>query len=202
MRFFRIIGIFLILSVITLTTNRCYRCDTTSIEYSILSFSFIELSEEYLKWLNEHIYPLECRTDFGVNVRFKTEQNRIADYKPANSFFIQSAYAARECIEPKYYPLDSIVSIQIFADRDFGETHSAGTDISEFFKIHGLKFDFPALVSLENFYKHTSIFLDNHFMFNCVLVPVAVEAGEYEFTFVVELSDERTLTQSIKAVLK
>jgi len=206
-RFFKIIGLWLILSAISLTANRCkHKCDDTPIEYSILSFSLTELGKEHLQWINEEIHPLECRTDFGVAVRFKSRYEKIVNYKPVNSFFIQSAYATSiDCPEVKYYLLDSIVSIRIFSDKDFGETHSAGTDIAEFFKIqygiYGEEFDYWTLTPLESFYK-SSTSLQNHSMFNCVIVPVAVEAGEYEFTFVVELSDERILTNSIKAVLK
>ena len=196
MRIFRIIGILLFLLVVSLIMERCCKCSNPkSIEYSILSFSFKQY--DGLSVIPEYV---ECRKDFGIWFIFETEKKVIANCKPVIFLIMQSAYAVCECIEDTYYPKDKIISIQVFSDKDFGETHPSGTDISEFFKIlvgiHG------GLISFESYFERPTDDWRVLSDFVCVITTTPIKAGEYEFTFVVSLSDGRTLEQSIKAVLK
>ena len=221
MKFIRIIGILLILFVVSLTAERCFKCKCPKIktvECSISSFSINQLDGEELKRIMAGSLPagvvdnpLECRKDFGIEFVFETKNTVIANCKPVNSLFIQSAYAC-ECEEYQYYAREGIISILVFSDKDFDETHPAGTDITEFFKIHewdATQYPYLAkLTSFESYFKYprpspaSVIYHDYWYRFYCVLMATDIEAGEYEFTFVVNLSDERTLEQSIKAVLQ
>jgi hypothetical protein len=121
---------------------------------------------------------------------------------------MQSAYAC-DCEGDIYYPKDKVVSIQVFSDKDFDETHPAGSDIAEFFKIRELGNYVQnqwqlTLVSFESYFEYPAqTFSGNpHIEIPCVLTATTIEAGEYEFTFVFKLSDERTLEQSMKSVLE
>jgi len=196
MKYFRKIKILLILFVVGLTIETCYEekfrddcnCPEGVNECSISSFSIDQVDEVSL---SRHPIPesLECRKDFALVLRFYLESTFIAKCKPFNSLFLQSAYAC-SCYYP-CSPKDSIISTRIFSDKDFGEAHPAGTDIAELFKIWTGESE---LISFEDF-KFPYIA-----RFACVLTETTIEEGEYEFTFVVNLSDERTLKQSLKVV--
>ena len=144
---------------------------------------------------------LVCRKDFGLWIAFYADPI-VAKRHPLNSLFIQSAYAL-DCVGDICSVKDSIISIQVFSDKDFGET-SAGSDIAEFFRL--LKWDEHSLssklISFEDYlgFPKPDFGESRNFSIRCFLTNIAIEPGEYEFTFVVGLSDERTLTQSIKTV--
>ena len=206
MKIFRMIGLLLFLFIVSLTVGNCLprKCRKTyKYEYSISSFSIRNFNRKELIWINYYIQQagitIECRNDFGVDLVFETENTLIANCQPVNYLFMQSAHA--DCPFDMYYPKENIISIQIFSDRDFCETHPSGTNIVEFFKIYD---GAPLyLISFEDYLKYP-LPTDGRFylQFRCVLTTAAIEAGEYEFTFVVELSDERIFEQSIKSVLQ
>ena len=205
LKFFRMIGILLIFLVIGLTMERCCRCPKTkSFEYSISSLSVEQLDHETLIWLMNKLQqagnPIEFRKDFGVVFLFETASTVIANSNSIHSFFIQSAYAC-DCEAPTHYPKESITSIKVFSDKDFGETHPAGTNISDFFKIEDSR---SQLTSFENYLEYFPPSFDGgvSLWFRCLVTATTIEAGEYDFTFVVELTDERIFEQSIKAVLE
>ena len=205
MKFFRKIGVLLILFVVSLTIETCINCKCPKIksfEYSISSFNIIQSD---LIGIN---VPPECRKDFAIWFVFETENTAIANCKPVNSLFMQSAYAC-DCSGDMYYPKDKIVSIQVFSDKDFDETHPAGSDIAEFFKIRELGNYIQnqwqlTLVSFESYFEYPPQTFSGspHIEIPCVLTATTIEAGEYEFIFVFKLSDERTLEQSMKSVLE
>ena len=199
MKFFRIIGVFLTLFVVNLVFESCIdnRCPKSKkFEYSILSFSLTQLDLEV--WFSALPDYVEFRRDFGVQFIFETEKTVMAkNCKPVNSLFMRSVYAL-DCVPDTYFPKEKIISIQVFSDKDFGETHPAGTDVAEFFKVL-MGFD---IVSFESFFENPVEELSFLLNFVCVLTATNIKAGEYEFTFVVNLSDERTLEQSIKSVLE
>jgi len=117
-----------------------------------------------------------------------------------NSLFIQSAYAC-DCEDAGYYLKERVTSIQVFSEKDFDETHPTSTDIAEFFKVYkgsGILTSFESYVK----YLEPTFYTIIDLQFRCVLTANVFETGEYEFTFVVGLSDGRELKQSIKAVLE
>ena len=208
-KFFRMVCILLVLVVVSLTVENCSdrNCPKHKmIEYSFSSFSVSQLEQSTLIWIMNQVQqaednPIEFRKDFGVNIGFETEKTVIANCEPVHPFnilFIQPAYA--DCVEDTYIPKENITSIQVYSDKDFYESYPAGTDIGDFFKIFGGN---SRLTSFENFLKSPTI----HYQaglglwFRCVLTATAIETGEYEFTFVIRLSDERILEQSIKTTL-
>jgi len=107
---------------------------------------------------------------------------------------MQSAFAC-SCYYPSYLK-ESITSIRVFSDKDFGETYPAGTDIADLFKIliSGTK-----SISIEDFIDFHDI-MTYHSKFVCVLTENTIDEGEYEFTFVVDLADERTFEQSVTSI--
>jgi hypothetical protein len=214
MKFFRVIGILLILLVVSLTTKRCStdrNCPKVkSYESSFSSFEIHQLDgEELISIMNPSgvVAPSGCRKDFGIEFVFEMENTEIANCKPVHSLFIQSAYA--DCPTPNYNPKERIISIQVFSDKGFDETHPAGTNITEFFKIYETEYKqnqwYVILIPFESYFKSLPAYFDSKpsfIKYLCVLTATTIEAGEYEFTFVVSLSDERTLEKSIKAVLE
>jgi len=201
MEFFKKIGILLILFIVGLTIETCnkevlYECNCPESKYecSILSFSVDQVNEDDL---SRRPIPesLECRKDFALVFKFDVERTFIAKCKPVHSLFLQSAFAC-SCYSPSYLK-ESIISIQVFSDKDFGETHPAGTDIAELFKIliGGTK-----LLSFEDFIELPDI--TSYLRFACVLTETSIDEGEYEFTFVVNLADERSYEQSVKNIFK
>ena len=203
------------LSIAGSIVESCLRCPKYQPgEYSLSSFYTSPLSnKEIMSVIGGEQYagetnPYPFRTDFGVYIYFqcKTDSTIEANYKPVNSLFIQSAYAFNCGDRPIFYPIDSIISIQVFSDKDFGETHLAGTDIAKFFKICEWNYAtrVPSLTSFEDYLKRPAPILNGFYAiyFHCLITATNVESGEHNFRFVVKLSDERILEQSIKGVLE
>ena len=198
MKILKKIGILLSLFVVGLTIETCSKetfydcnCPESKIECSVLSFSVDHVDEVTLSLLPE---SLEYRKDFALVLDFDVERTFIAKCEPVHSLFMQSAFAC-SCYYPSYLK-ESITSIRVFSDKDFGETHPAGTDIAELFKIliSGTK-----SLSVEDFIEHQDIMM-NRSQFICVLTENTIDEGEYEFTFVVDLADERTFEQSVTSI--
>jgi len=206
LKFFIFVCILLVLSAVGLIVKSCTDCNcppTKTFEYSISSFSVNQLERGDLMWIMNNIQQaggnlIEFREDFGVCIAFEIENTIIANYKPVYSLFIQSAYA--DCPPGTFYPKNRIISIQVFSDKNFSETYPAGMDIAEFFKIYE---GGSRLASFESYVNLAPSFSSPpDIWFRCVLTATAIEANEYKFTFVVGLSDERILEQSIKAILE
>ena len=210
MRTLKIITIVLILPIVGIIIEACCRCEKPSpYAYSLSSFELYPMDSSAILSLkgneNANNNPLVFRKDFGVGLKFNAMPETTAACKFSTPFFIQSAYAC-SCVKGKGYPKDSVVSMQVFSDKDFGESHKVGSDISEFFQVREWSehTSFPYLISFENYFKRPTPKLQDYFYFwiTCLLTATTVEAGEYEFNFVATLSDGRVLEQSIHAVLK
>jgi len=215
MKIFKIIAIWVTLLVVSVAIESCFNCpETFSFQYSLSSFEIHPIDKETIMSLmgngrsDADSNPLVFRKDFGVEIKF------IADIKLANSgcagsFFMQSAYAW-SCEPDYFYPKNSIVSIQVFSDKDFGEKYPAGSNIAEFFQIRewpGGYYEetpFPWLTSFEEYFKRPAPVFSSNFDYSiiCLLTATTIEAGEYKFNFVIKLSDDRIIEQSITAVLQ
>jgi len=214
MKIIKVIAVLLSISIVSLIVQSCFCTKYPPGKYSLLSFSVSPLdSERIIRVIGGTLYtgetePYPFRTDFGVRISFqyKIDSTIVTKHEPVKSLFIQSAYALITCPGPIFYPIDSITSIQVFSDKDFGETHLAGADISEFFKIREWngQTPFPWLTSFEDYLKRPATILDGSIFiyFRCLITATDVEAGEHNFRFVVRLSDERVLEQSVKGVLE
>ncbi|MCL2073042.1 MAG: DUF5034 domain-containing protein [Marinilabiliaceae bacterium] len=217
MKILKVIVILLVLLIADLIVSSCIRCpETFSFEYSFTSLVLHPIDNEEIMSImgcnvgdadaNPHIF----RKDFGITIEFKTSVTKLAQHKQVSSFIVQTAYAL-DCEEDKYYAKENIVSIGVFSDKDFGETHPAGTNIADFFQIREYfgnidEFGpFPWLVSFDDYFNRPQQEYDyvsfNH-SYTCLITATDVETGEYEFNFVVKLSDDRILEQSITAILK
>jgi hypothetical protein len=200
MRTFKVIAVLLTLFIVGFIIESCIKCEKVfSFEYSLSSFELHPMDSEVIMWITDDL--LVFRKDFGVEIEFKADINLLANCQHFSSFFIQSAYAW-SCAHDTYYPKDYIVSVQVFSNKDFDETHPAGSNVVEFFQIRG--WGGGGFHSFEEFLKYPAPEFSNmsSFRFTCLTTATALEAGEYEFNFVVTLSDERVLEQSIKAVLE
>ena len=211
----KVIIVLLSLLIADLLVKSCSRCPEYQLEYSLSSFSAIPLNnEKIMKVIGGAQYagennPYPFRTDFGVSFLFQCPKNiiTIAEiYQPVQSLFIQSAYAWSCEPAPNYYPIDRIISIQIFSDKDFGQTHLAGTDIAELFTICEWNYVTRVLwlTSLEDYLKRSAPILhdSDSIRLDCLITAMDVEHGEHNFRFVVKLSDGRILEQSITGVLE
>ena len=200
----------------------CPECNPVYMDYTISSLTLLNVDCYDQKRVNsfgeDENRPID-KIHYGIKMVFNTRDIYAAICEPTNSLFIQSAYAC-DCSPDEFYPQESIISINIFSDKNFGETHKAGTDISDLFGIMVWQEKeqvppFPvewgwALIPfadyLERIVPTWYLAIDNHgnrfFDFTCLMVSPPSEAGEYEFTVVVILSDERILEQSIKAILE
>jgi hypothetical protein len=212
MRIFKIVAVLLTLLIGSLIVESCGgKCPKRlSTEYSIKTFCIFPLDSNTIMVFtddaqsgsaenNPHIF----RKDFGIKIAFYTTGFITAKHEPVRSLFIQSAYAL-DCLPPIRYPIDSIVSIQIFSDRNFGKTHLAGTDIAEFFRIVEWSRKMWQFISFEEYLQRPAPTLDGDdaFYLPCLITATNVELGEHNFRIVVKLSDERILEQSIKAILE
>lgn len=217
MKVLRITAIWFAAAVVSLTAEMCIKpCpEPLPAGYSISSFQLNTLDEESISWVMEGRMDAgepedtsEYRKDFGVELVFDALPLETAAVRPAGSPFIQSAYALEECIKYIYHPADSIVSIRVFADKDFGESHPAGTDVAEFFMIREWNgyTPYPWLTTFEDYLKRPApVFIWGStagFNLLCLFTATAIDAGEYGLRFVVGLSDGRELEQSVTTVLK
>ena len=212
---FAVVTVWLILLILSVIVDSCIRCPKTfSYQYSLSSFEIHPIGNEEIMSLmgngrsGADENPLVFRKDFGVQIEFKADINMLANRVRVNSFFIQSAYAW-SCEHDRFYPKNSIVSIKVFSNKDFSEIYPAGSNVAEFFQIREWSGNvneygpFPWLTSFEDYFQRPApefwAFFD--YKINCLITAINIEAGEYEFRFVVGLSDERVLEQTIKAVL-
>ena len=229
MKFFRIIVILFLFLLVSLTIDSCEHghcgCEKyKTYEYSLSSVLLKQLDDGEIWGLlrdnstwEKVTDPNVIRENFAISITFLPEVFYKANFRPVNSLFIQSAYAC-SCPSDEYYPKENIVSIKVFSDKDFGKIHPAGTNIAEFFKIHEWEFStyvvgnnqfmksVPTFMSFESYIKRNPYFhfdgYNSGFWARCFLSAITIESGEYEFRFVFELSDERTLEQSIKTFLE
>ena len=214
MRIFRIITALLSLSIVNLIVESC--CPELQYEeYSLSSFSISPMDRNgIMRAIGGTQYrgekePYPFRTDFGVHFLFSCTCKRnitsMAKDIPVKSLFLQPAFATTPCPKHIYYPKDSIVSIQVFSDKDFDQKHLAGTNVADFFKIcksYGPNY-VPILFPFEEYLKYPAPILRDEKVidFFCLITATHVESGEYNFRFVIKLSDGRILEQSIKGVL-
>ncbi|AXY75667.1 DUF5034 domain-containing protein [Paraflavitalea soli] len=73
---------------------------------------------------------------YGIRVQLVRE--KLACLEKRQSLFISSAYAF-DCRCPpaqEYRPKDSIVSVKIYTQQAFDNTHTAGSDLSVYFKVY------------------------------------------------------------------
>jgi hypothetical protein len=151
------------------------------------------------------------RNHYGIRMDFDMETHVAGGWMPSS--FIQSANAMEEC-KDEYIHQDTIVSVQIYSDRDFGISFPTGTDIVETFKIREHKSTYNpssqlldekiVFTPIADYLNRTSNYLDDKWYFLplvCMLVTPP-DVGEYTLRVVVRLSDGRELEQSIKAILE
>lgn len=138
---------------------------------------------------------------FGIRVLLEREKLACLQKKP--SLFIQSAYAFKCACEPalQYLPKDSIESIHIYTVNGFDNSHAAGADVSDYFKVYS-DFHFR---SIDNYVKNTSPTLFNDQELKpridfLLMTPPAI-TGEHRFRIQIRLSDGRIL-QSESSTIK
>lgn len=73
---------------------------------------------------------------YGVGVTIEREQLAMISDVPRYSFF-QSAYAC-DCVGNEYIPKDTLSTFKIFTVNDFDDTHPAGSDVSDYYRISNL----------------------------------------------------------------
>ena len=72
----------------------------------------------------------------AYGIRLHLVRDKVADIRNPLSQFVQSAYAEYPIYYNGYFPLDSIVSIQIFTLSDFDTIHPANTEITDLFRVY------------------------------------------------------------------
>jgi hypothetical protein len=177
------------------------------IKYNISTLELQNVKSSGICFENQQI-----TTDlYGVEMYFHLNK-LLAELQPQKSFFIQNVYAAK-CPENEYYPQDTIISIKIFSDQDFGEAYRAGADISDFFRMieysvqcSSVLIPFAEYLERYYIYPYTHYYIENvefFFTLTCFLKIVPDEVrGEHNFTFVVKLSDQRELKHTITTILE
>ncbi len=109
--------------------------------------------------------------------------------------FIQSAYAfSCSCPPPlQYDPLETITAISIISLNDFNDEHSAGTEVTGYFKVYNRYTFTPISDFLAN---HSWEIFDEDALIDHIdllLMTAPSVTGQHQFKLVVTLSDNRTL---------
>ena len=131
---------------------------------------------------------------FGIRVLLERERLACLE-KKMPSLFMQSAYAFSCGCEPalQYLPKDSIESISIYTLNEFDNSHAAGADVSDYFKVYG-DYHFR---TIENYVKNTSptLFNDQDLkpQIDFLLMTAPAVSGEHRFRVQIKLSDGRIL---------
>jgi hypothetical protein len=208
MKISKIACVLLIFFISGLIAESCLDCNEQTFTCSISSLRLASLDEqkEYFEIAEDR--PVS-RDHYGIRIDFDVE-TQIAECR-RHGAFMQSAHAMGQCRD--YYTYnDSIASIRIFSNRDFGDSFPAGADISEAFKVLRWKATYnpttqqigndTVFFPIANYLNRLYISIESDISpFDCKLVTLP-DAGEYTFTVVAALSDGRELEQSIKVTLE
>ncbi|MDR2962706.1 MAG: DUF5034 domain-containing protein [Bacteroidales bacterium] len=154
---------------------------------------------------NADANPLTFRKDFGVTIQFNTTI-LIPECAQSSSFFVQSAHAC-SCNIGSFFPQDSVTAIRVVADKDFDDTHMAGSNVADFFQIREWNGNtkFPYLTSFEDYFSRSApIYIGTtpNYWIDCLLTATNLTAGTYNFTFTFVFSDGHEIEKSIQAILE
>lgn len=127
--------------------------------------------------------------------RLQLTRGKLACLEKRYSFFIQSTYAMGcRCPPPSQFNAkDSITTIKVLTLQNFDDTHAAGSEVSDYFKIYH-EFSFAAIadylrVSTWTLYDEKELEPQLDFL----LMTAPVITGEHQFRIQIFLSDGRIL---------
>ncbi|MCC6288202.1 MAG: DUF5034 domain-containing protein [Chitinophagaceae bacterium] len=112
------------------------------------------------------------------------------------SFFINRSYAFSCGCDPEiqYLAKDSVIAIHIITLDDFDNQHLAGSDISEYFKLHSQH----TFISIAEYLQKiaTIFYYDNPktIILDALLMQPPLQSGNYRFKIKMTLSDGRSFT--------
>lgn len=150
--------------------------------------------------IKETVVPVVTKTAYGLRAVIQTE--KLACIKTCPSLFIGSAYAFKCGCGPdyQYSPKDTIISIKVFTEKDFDDSHPAGAEISDYFKVFK-----PYLFSDINHYlvNQENVFVGYKEIvvtFDLLLMTPPASGVQHQFRIEVGLTDGRVLTETAKEV--
>lgn len=143
-----------------------------------------------------------AKTAYGIRIHLSRE--KIACINRSRSVFIQSAFAYKcDCPPPnQFLPEDSITSIKVFTVNDFDATHSANSDISDYFKVYtAYLFTFT---TIPDYLRNTSpvLYSENELEVKLDLLLMTPPSfnNQHRFRVQITLSDGRVLQQETSEI--
>jgi hypothetical protein len=138
---------------------------------------------------------------YGIRLYLEREKVVVAQAKPINSIFIQSAYATScECPpEFLYFPSDSIVSIKIFTVNNFDNQHLENSDVTDCFRV-GVSSTIESYVAKMRYtyaidYAYGVEYWVQELKLDLLLMTAPTANNKQQFEIQVALSDGRILKQ-------
>ena len=165
----------------------------TTLELRNLDNSGVQITETESLQINKNAY--------GIRLYLTREKSVVAFNKQGNSIFIQSAYATSiECPpEYMYYPKDSIVSIKIVTIKDFDNTHSENSDVTDYFRVAHFYSTIKDYVSSMYYAFGDDLEFENSrnkkITLDLLLMTAPTTNNKQQFEIQVALSDGRLLKQ-------
>lgn len=129
---------------------------------------------------------------YGIRMTVKCE--RTAFKQPPFSLFLNRSYAFSCGCDPavQHHAKDSITAIRIITLDDFDITHSAGSDISDYFRLYAWN-NFTSIT--DYLPKEAKVFYydePKNIELNALLMQPPVQPGFYRFRVEMDLSDGRS----------
>lgn len=141
------------------------------------------------------------KTAYGIRIQLLGE--KIAGIERPNSIFIQSAFAFTKCNCPPSYqflPKDSITTIKILSLNDFNSTHSANSEISDYFKVY----KYYSFSTIQDYIRNTNPVLnyesDLAIKIDLLLMTAPTINNQHKFRVQITLSDGRVLEQDTSII--
>ena len=194
-----IILFFLLVPIASVLFHACCPCDveTQHRNYSHKAIFLKNLDNSGEKIIESESLQLN-KNAYGIRLYLTREKNVVACTKQMNSFFIQSAYATSCKCPPEflYFPSDSIVSIKIFTVNNFDNQHSAGSDVTDYFRVSG-SFSVIESYVANMYYTYADDFeyWGQEINLGLLLMTAPTTNNKHQFEIQVTLSDRRILKE-------
>lgn len=187
------------LAIVTQIVIACCSCKQTTFgKYTHKSIDVVNLDtsgSEIIVARSNAVF----KNSYGIELLF--HRSRIACAMPVGSLFISTSYAHSCSCPPEVEILaqDSITQVHVITLRDFDESHPAGSDISDYFKIRPYGNSYNTLkyydsVGAENYTSDLNHKADNLDRSERLLLMTPPAIGKLHiFKVQVRLSDGRVL---------
>ena len=197
-----IILFFLLVPIASVIFHSCWSCDPQiSVIYSHKTLLVKNLDNSKEKPIETEALQIN-KNAYGIRLYLEREKFVVACAKPANSFFIQSAYAAvdpPDCPDYNFSANDTIISIKISTLNNFDNQHLENSDVTDYFKVAG------SFSTIESYVANMHYTFEDYVEFekswgkevviDFLLMSAPTANNKQQFEVQVALSDGRILKQ-------